>query len=188
MNEYQNARENCAFLKCGLCRRYLYVGISQDIRSSSSHMYYYIVVLKNLAKLTEMHLHESLFSTCNLQLHRKRDVDVQTFSVQEHVYCRKSPANWFQFRILSKMENRHSYYNKDISRSRSLFQKTDIARENLYLRTIDRKLTLNLIVIFNSFADISFQYVAKIFCISYYFQEKICDCFKVQLQWLCLCT
>ena len=79
------------------------------------------------------------------------------------------------------MENRHSYYNKDISRSRSLFQKTDIARENLYLRTIDRKLTLNLIVIFNSFADISFQYVAKIFCISYYFQEKIWECFKVQL-------
>ena len=79
MNEYQNARENCAFLKCGLCRIYFYVGISQDIRSSSSHMYYYIVVLKNLAKLTEMHLHRSLFSTCNLQLHRKRDASIWRF-------------------------------------------------------------------------------------------------------------
>ena len=80
------------------------------------------------------------------------------------------------------MENRHSYYNKDISRSRPLFQKTDIARESVYLRTIDRKLTLNLIVIFNSFTDISFlKYVTKIFCISYYFQEKIWECFKVQL-------
>ena len=79
MNEYQNARENCAFLKCGLCRIYFYVGISQDIRSSSSHMYYYIVVLKNLAKLTEMHLHRSLFSTCNLQLHRKRDAGIYRF-------------------------------------------------------------------------------------------------------------
>ena len=76
---------------------------------------------------------------------------------QEHVYYRKPPANWFWFRILLKMENRHSYYNKDISRSRPLFQKTDIARESVYLRTIDRKLTLNLIVIFNSFTDISFQ-------------------------------
>ena len=66
MNEYQNDRENCGVFKCGLCRRYLYVGISQDIRSSSLHMYYYIVVLKNLAKLTEMHLHQSLFSNCNL--------------------------------------------------------------------------------------------------------------------------
>ena len=80
------------------------------------------------------------------------------------------------------MENRHSYYNKDISRSRPLFQKTDIARESVYLRTIDRKLTLNLIVIFNSFTDISFlKYVTKMFCISYYVQEKIWECFKVQL-------
>ena len=54
--------------------------------------------------------------------------------------------------------------------------------ESVYLRTIDRKLTLNLIVIFNSFTDISFlKYVTKIFCISYYFQEKIWECFKVQL-------
>ena len=79
MNEYQNAGENCAFLKCGLCRIYFYVGISQDIRSSSSHMYYYIVVLKNLAKLTGMHLHRSLFSTSNLQLHRKRDAGMYRF-------------------------------------------------------------------------------------------------------------
>ena len=99
---------------------------------------------------------------------------------QEHVYYRKPPANWFWFRILLKMENRHSYYNKDISRSRPLFQKTDIARESVYLRTIDRKLTLNLIVIFNSFTDISFlKYVTKIFCISYYFQEKNWECFKL---------
>ena len=64
----------------------------------------------------------------------------------------------------------------------SSFKKTDIVRENVYVRTINRKLTLNLIVIFNSFTDISFlKYVTKIFCISYYFQEKIWECFKVQL-------
>ena len=62
---------------------------------------------------------------------------------QEHVYYRKPPGNWFWFRILRKMENRHSYYDKDISRTRLLFQKTDISRESVYLRTIDRKLTLN---------------------------------------------
>ena len=44
---------------------------------------------------------------------------------------------------LLKMENRHSYYNKNISRSRPLFQKTGIARESVYLRIIYRKLTLN---------------------------------------------
>ena len=41
------------------------------------------------------------------------------------------------------------------------------------MRTIDRKLTLNLIVIFNSFTDISFlKYIAKIFCTSCYFQKS----------------
>ena len=80
------------------------------------------------------------------------------------------------------MENRHSYYNKDISWSRQLFQKTDIARESVYLRNIDRRLTLNLIEIFNSSADISFlKCVTKIFCISCCFQEKIWECFKMQL-------
>ena len=61
----------------------------------------------------------------------------------------------------------------------------DIVRESVYMRTIDRTLTLNLIVIFNLFADILFlkyfQNVAKIFCISYDFQEKIWECFKVQI-------
>ena len=78
---------------------------------------------------------------------------------QEHVYYRKPPANWFWFRILLKMENRHSYYNKDISRSRPLFQKTDIARESVYLRTIDRKLTLNF----------NFQLFRR------YFMSKVCQ-------------
>ena len=65
---------------------------------------------------------------------------------------------------------------------RDIFQKTGIARESIYLRTIVRKLTLNLIVIFNSFIDIYFlKYVTKIFWISYYFQEKTWQSFKVQL-------
>ena len=88
----------------------------------------------------------------------------------------------FERTILWKTANRHTYYNKEISWSRQLFQKTDTARESIYLRTIDRKLTLNLIVVFKSFTDISFlKYVTKIFCVSYYFQEKICDFLKVQL-------
>ena len=88
----------------------------------------------------------------------------------------------FERRILWKMENGHSYYNKDISWSRQLFQKTDIVRKGVYLRTIDRTLTLNLIVIFNSFTDILFlKHVTEIFCISYYFQDKFWKCFKVQL-------
>ena len=79
MNEYQNAGENCAFLKCGPCRRYLYTGISQDIRNSSSHIYYYIVVLEKKAKLTGMHLHRSFFSTCSLQFHQKRNAGIYRF-------------------------------------------------------------------------------------------------------------
>ena len=79
----------------------------------------------------------------------------------------------FDWWILSKMTNRHSYYNKEITWSRQLFQRTDIVRGSVNLRTIDRKLILNLILIFNSFTGISFlKYVTKIFYIPYYFQEK----------------
>ena len=61
------------------------------------------------------------------------------------------------------MANRHSYY-KEISQSRQLFQRTEIVREKVYLITIDRKLTLNLKEIFNSFTDISFlKYFTEIF-------------------------
>ena len=88
----------------------------------------------------------------------------------------------FERRTLWKMANWRIYYNKEISWSRQLFQETDISRESVYLRTIDRKLTLKLIVIFNSFTDISFlKYVTEIFCVSNYFQEKIWKCCNVQL-------
>ena len=71
--------EKTTFLQCGPFTGYTYVDISQDIRSSSSYLYYYIVVLKNLAKLTGMHLQQSLFSTCNLQLHWKRNAGISSF-------------------------------------------------------------------------------------------------------------
>ena len=67
---------------------------------------------------------------------------------------------------------------KRYSKVDSSFKKQTL--RSVYLRTIDRKLTLNLIVIFNSFTDILFlKYVTKIFCISYYFQEKNWECFKL---------
>ena len=79
----------------------------------------------------------------------------------------------FDGRILRKMTNPYSYCNKEISWSRYLFQRTDIVTERLNLRIINRKLTLNLTVIFNSFTDIYvLKYVTKIFYISYYFQVK----------------
>ena len=55
------------------------VGISKDIRSSSSHMYYYIVALKHLAKFTGIHRHRRLFSTCSLQLHWWRVAGTSSF-------------------------------------------------------------------------------------------------------------
>ena len=100
----------------------------------------------------------------------------------EHLCYDKPPANWFWQSILWKMTNRHSYYNKAISWSRQLFQRTDIVRESINLITIGRKLILNLIVILNSFTDIFFlKYVTKIFHFPYYFQKNIWECFKVDL-------
>ena len=87
----------------------------------------------------------------------------------------------FERRTLWKMANRLTYYSKMIAWSRQLFQETDIARESVYSRTICGKLTLNLIVIFNSFTDLYFlKYVTKIFCLLL-FSGKIWECFKVQL-------
>ena len=71
--------EKIAFLQCRLCRGYLYVGMPQDIRSISSHMYYYIVVLNSLAKFTGTHRDRSLFSTCSLQLHWKRNAVIYIY-------------------------------------------------------------------------------------------------------------
>ena len=86
------------------------------------------------------------------------------------------------------MVNRHSFYNKKISRSRQLFQKTDMAREVAYLRTIDRKLTLNLIVTFNSFTDISsLKYVAKTFVSHANFRKTFGSISRCSSPWLCLC-
>ena len=160
MNEYQNARENCAFLKCGLCRIYFYVGISQDIRSSSSHMSL-LKIQQNSQKCTctGVSFQPATFNFIGKETSTYTDFCEFCKKFQEHVYYIKPPANWFLFRILLKMENRHFYYNKDISRSRSLFQKKDIARESAYFRTIDRMLTLNF----------KFQLFRK------YFMSKVCD-------------
>ena len=140
MNEYQNTGENCAFLQCKPWRRYSYVWISKIIRSSSSHMYYYLVVLKNLAKFTGTHLHRGFFSTCNLQLHRKRDAGTQ-LSVSFAKFFRNTfimenlLRTDFEQRILRKMVNRHSQYNKKyIMQSTAFLKKTDTARESVYLR------------------------------------------------------
>ena len=60
-------------------------------------------------------------------------------------------------------------------------------RESVNWRNIDRNFTLNLIVIFNSFTDISFlKYVTKIFYISYYFQDYFWGVLRYSSQWLCL--
>ena len=162
--------EKIAFLQCRLCRGYLYVGMPQDIRSISSHMYYYIVVLNSLAKFTGTHRDRSLFSTCSLQLHWKRNAVIYIYlSVGFAKFFRKTfiTKNFlqtgFESGILRKMVNRHSYYNKKMLWSRQLFQTTDFARDSVYLRTIDRKLTLNLIIIFNLFTDICLlKYVIKL--------------------------
>ena len=72
----------------------------------------------------------------------------------------------FERRILRKMtdQNNKRHYNKEISWNPQFFQKTDIRRESVNLRTIQRKLTLNLAVVFNFTTDISFlKYVTKIF-------------------------
>ena len=59
------------------------------------------------------------------------------------------------------------------SRSRQLFHGTDILRESRCLRTIARKLLLNLIVILNCFIDISIFSLLKCFVSPTIFLKKI---------------
>ena len=140
--------ENCAFLQCGPCRGYPYVEISQDIRSSSLHMYYYIVVLKDVADFTGMHLQRSLFSNCNLRLHQKRDAGTYNFLLVLRnflgplILSKTSCELVLKGQLYEKWRTDILNDNKEISRSLQLFQETDIARESVYLRAINRKLTI----------------------------------------------
>ena len=91
----------------------------------------------------------------------------------------------FDRRILRKMANRHSYYTKETLWSRQLFHRTDIVRESVNLRTIDRKLTLNLKVIFSSFTDIFFlMYVTKIFYLFLFSRKTFGSVLRYSSQWL----
>ena len=117
-----------------------YVGISQNIRSSSSHMYCYVVVFKNLAKFTGMLLHQRLFSTCNLQLHWKRDLG--TYSVLW--VLRNFLRTLLIWKTSCKLNLIEEFYKKrqtDIlikikiyRKVDSFFKNTDIAKESVYLR------------------------------------------------------
>ena len=132
-------------------------------------MYYYLVVLKNVAKFTGMHLHRSLFSTYNLQLHGKRDAGIYSFLW----VLRNFLGTLLLWKTSGELALKERFYEKwrtDIL----LFQKTDTARESVNLRIIDKKFSLNLIVIFSSFADISFlKYVTKIFCLLLFSGKKL---------------
>ena len=122
-------------------------------------MHYYIAVLKSIAKYTGMHLHQSLFNLepSTSSKRKRRHIWLSKFLRNTFIMENLLPIG-FERRILWKMANWHTYYNKET-----------------------RKFTLSLIVIFNSFTDISFlKYITEIFCDSYYFQEKNWDYFKVQ--------
>ena len=122
------------------------------------------------------------FSICNLQLYWKRDKEtsVYVFSVNLSKFLGSTfiMKNLIIKKNVTINDDRHSYYNKEISWSRQLFQRIDIVRESVNLRTIDRKLALKLKVIFNSFTGTSFlKYATNMFYISYYFQEKHLEVF-----------
>ena len=117
-------------------------------------------VFKSVAKFTGMRMHWSLFSTCYFQHHRKRDASIYNFRWVLRNFLRT--LLWWNIYCENLL---HTYYNTEISRRWQPFQKTDNAKESEYLRIIDKKLTLNLIMICNSFTDTYFlKYVTKIFC------------------------
>ena len=122
------------------------------------------------------------FSICNLQLYWKRDKEtsVYVFSVNLSKFLGSTfiMKNLIIKKNVTINDDRHSYYNKEISWSRQLFQRIDIVRESVNLRTIDRKLALKLKVIFNSFTGTSFlKSATNMFYISYYFQENHLEVF-----------
>ena len=147
MNKRQNAGEKCIYSMWILQR----ISQRRDIpryQKQQFNMYYYIVfgmyfyiaVLKNLAKFTRTHLHRSLFSIWNLQLHWNRDIGTYRFlwvlrkffwtlllwkSSCELVLKGKNYKKW-QTNILIIIK---IYREVD-----SFFEKTDIVRESVYLK------------------------------------------------------
>ena len=129
-------------------------------------------MLLEIAQNSQERIHKGIFfqpATCNFIEKRRRYIyfSVNFAKIFREKYSWTKEQNLlgtgFKRGILRKMANRHSYC-KEISQSRQLFQRTEIVREKVYLITIDRKLTLNLKEIVNSFTDISFlKYFTEIF-------------------------
>ena len=66
------------------------------------------------------------------------------------LYYGKHPVNWenFKGKLYEKWQTDVLIIKKRYREVNTLFEKIDIAMKSVYLRTIDRKLILNLIVIF----------------------------------------
>ena len=131
--------EKTVFLICEPCGGYSYVGICKFIRSRSSLMHYYVVVLKHLAKFTGTHLHRSLFLTCNFNFIRR---DIGTYSFLS--VLRNFLGTLLSWKSSGKLILKGECYKKwwtDIliiikiyREVDSFFKKTEIARESVYLR------------------------------------------------------
>ena len=130
-----------------------------------------MVSLKHFVKFTGMHL--SLFSICNDELHWKRAACMYSFLWVLWIFLRTLLLWKTSFELVLKGE----FFEKwriDILFINKRYPEVEISLslnrhcESLYLRSIDRKLTLKLTAMFNSFINISFlQCVTKIFCISF---------------------
>ena len=187
MNEYQNVGEDCAFLQCRLCRGYptqRYPKISKAAVRTCTTKQSFLKIQQNSQEYT--------CTRVSFQPPTFNFIGEESRDIQLLVSFAKILGTLLLWKTSCKLVLKGEFYEKwltdiiiIIKRYRevnSSFKKTDITRESVYLRTIDRKFALNLIVIFNSFTDISFlKYVVKVFCVSYYFQEKIQECFKEQL-------
>ena len=162
MNKYQNAGVNCAFLQCRPCRGYPtqgYPKISEAAARTCTTKQSFLKIQQNSQERTAP---ETIFNLLSSSSSEKRRQHIQLFAsiakyFRNTFIMESLLRTGFERRILRKVSNQHSYYNKEISSSRQLFEKTDITRESVYLRTIDRKLTLNFIVIFNPFTVCSSQ-------------------------------
>ena len=117
-----------------------------------------------------MYLHRIFFSTYNLQLYWKWDTGIYSFlwvlwNFLGTPLLWKSPANWFWKENFTKN-----------SETTFLLSKRDIVKST----TLSKNRHWEEKCIFEN--HISFlKYVTEVFCISYYSQEKIWECFKMQL-------
>ena len=130
------------------------IPLRRDIPRFQQQQFTYVLLNSRSLKFRKTHRNalapESLFKLQPSPFLKKRRRHIHASVSFADLYYGKHPVNWenFKGKLYEKWQTDILIIKKRYREVNTLFEKIDIAMKSVYLRTIDRKLILNLIVIF----------------------------------------